>query len=268
MASLGSSAQREAAFFSAAASGDVEGIIAALAAGQDARALSPETSHGGGRLTALMIASKGGHTGAAVALVAADPGLVPLADAHGVTACHLACLFGRAEVLGLLLDASPALAEARTADDGKAPLHCACQAADPGGSAACVALLLSRGASANARDASGGTPLMAASAAGRLATVRLLAEPPHGADLDAVDGDGDSALAHGGGGGHGEVVAYLLARGASCDFYTAALVGQAASVAAALEAGQDANATDDDGCTALMGAAAKGHVEVKKGPGF
>ena len=88
-----------------------------------------------------------------------------------------------------------------------------------------------------------------------------------GALVSAVDEDGDSALGLSGAGGYDDVSRYLLERGATCDFFTAALLGHLPSVVAALDgsggqAAVDVDARDGDGATALMGAAAKGRLDV------
>ena len=75
--------------------------------------------------------------------------------------------------------------------------------------------------------------------------------------------------------------AHQLASGAQADFFLHAMCGCAEAVAAALAAGQPVDAVDDEGATALMGAAAKGHlpvvvllleggagVDLKAGPGL
>ena len=71
---------------------------------------------------------------------------------------------------------------------GLTPLHYAARE----GRAACVHLLLERGAGVGARSAGGATPLHRAAFTGQLEVVALLLSV--GADAAAVDGDGQTAL--------------------------------------------------------------------------
>ena len=103
-----------------------------------------------------------------------------------------------------------------------------------GGHTQCAAFLLDQGANVAALDGCSTTSLIAAAANGHLLTVRLLVEQA-GADVNAVDYDGDGALAQAGGNGHSVVVEYLLERGATCDFFTAAMVGHLPVVIEAVE---------------------------------
>ena len=80
------------------------------------------------------------------------------------------------------------------------------------GNQAVVELLLAAGADPNRADLSGTTPLIAAVRPGQLPAVRVLVE--HGATIDAHNRDGDTPLTNAAIWGAGDVVAFLLAAGA------------------------------------------------------
>jgi ankyrin repeat protein len=90
-----------------------------------------------------------------------------------------------------------------------------------------VAFLLSKGANATITSDEGLTPLMEASSEGHVEVGRLLFEHMGGQGLDTTDTEGMTALHHAASWGHGEMVSFLLAKGA------------------------DPNTTDLDGRTAL-----------------
>ena len=92
-----------------------------------------------------------------------------------------------AAVVEALLAARPAAATVQ-AGGGWTPLHWAVS----NGHAACVGLLLERGADHGAKDWSGWTPLHRAAWKGREACVRVLLE--RGADHRAKDEDGNTPL--------------------------------------------------------------------------
>lgn len=170
------------------------------------------------------------------------------------------------------------------------------------GQAQAVAAALEQGASVDARDTRGKTPLMWAVQAGDLALVRQLdasgADPTlstdsgdtalmyaaqdghaaiarflveNGAAVDAANGLGWTALMYAAVGGHGAVVRELLARGADVNALTAerksplmaaARNGHAAVVRSLLEAGARINESDRSRWTSLMYAAWQGQMEV------
>ncbi len=101
-----------------------------------------------------------------------------------------------------------------------------------------VRQLLDKGADVNAKDKDGYTALMEASGGGHVDVVNLLLAK--GADINAKDKKRWTALMEASFGGHGDVVELLLAKGA------------------------DVNAKLENGRTALMGAAFGGHVDVEK----
>lgn len=104
------------------------------------------------------------------------------------------------------------------------------------GDAAVVKVLLAKGADVNAKDDGGRTALMTASDNGHLDVVKALLAK--GADVNATASNGWTALMAASYNGHVDVVKTLLAKGT------------------------DVNAKDNDGATALDVATAAGHAEV------
>ena len=96
--------------------------------------------------------------------------------------------------------------------------------------------LLARGADIDARDDNGKTALMSASQKGEVAAVELLLD--RGADIEARAYAGQTAL------------------------MWASLAGEVAAVELLLDRGADIEARNDNGTTALMAASQKGHDEV------
>jgi len=127
---------------------------------------------------------------------------------------------------------------------------------------------LDRGASANARDAQGNTPLMLAAIHGNLESLRLLLD--HGADVNATNNVGATALMRVAS-DHAKV-AFLLESGA--DVHVRSTFGNTALLLAArpadshrtvkllIDRGADAKVTNIFGASALMAAAAGGDVET------
>src|SRR5579885_1046487 len=152
-------------------------------------------------------------------------------DRRGATLLMHAAAFGSPEAMKLLLDAG-ADVNAKSQLEATALIW---GAADP----AKVRLLVDRGADVNARSKLGRTPLMSAAAiAGASETVRLLLAK--GADPQAKDTHGNSAL------------------------LTAADAGDPETVRLLLEKGLDANSADEGGNTALMSAAGNCDLEAVK----
>jgi hypothetical protein len=111
-------------------------------------------------------------------------------------------------------------------------------AAAKSGDVALVEKLLAEGANVNARNKSGETALMKAAWHGHTETVQFLLEK--GTNIHATDKDGWTALMFAAGKGHTETVKLLL------------------------EKGTNIHATEKDDWTALMLAAGNGHTETVK----
>ena len=99
----------------------------------------------------------------------------------------------------------------RTADDLPVMMRAALI-----GDVAALREILNRGASANARDCAGRTPLMETAFSGHTDAVALLLE--RGADPDAVDNAGWTALMEAASKGHTETVRTLLFFGANPNY--------------------------------------------------
>jgi len=99
-----------------------------------------------------------------------------------------------------------------------------------------VQYLVEHGADVNASEDDGATAVYIASQNGHLEVVRYLVE--HGADVNASEDDGITTLLIASQEGHLEVVQYLVEHGA------------------------DVNASADNGCTPVMIASLKGHLEA------
>jgi hypothetical protein len=132
-----------------------------------------------------------------------------------------------------------------------------------------VKALLAAGADANARNADGGTALMAAAGKGHLEVVQALLAAR--ADANAKADKGYTALTFAASSGHLKVVQALLAAGADVNAkrehgVTALMLasenGYREIVQAFLAAKAEVNAKDAKGMTALMGSSLKGHQDV------
>jgi hypothetical protein len=181
----------------------------------------------------LIAAIKAGETETVKGALAAQPGLAESVDENGVSALLVALYHrqrdlaevvagakatldvfeatavGRAERLGELVRSDPGLARARSAD-GFTALHYACFFGQP----ACARLLVGNGADveATADNPTRVRPLHSAAAARQRATVELLLD--QGADPDARQQRGYTALQSAAHSGDRELVELLLARGA------------------------------------------------------
>ena len=133
-----------------------------------------------------------------------------------------------------------------------------------------VALLAAPGIDVNAADGGGETPLMVAAEKGLLEIVKLLLAMPginvSASDRDGLD-EGGTALMQAMRGGYTEMVTTLLAApglNVSRELIRAATAGYTEAVTVMLAAmpGLDVNAADEEGSTALMLAAARGHTET------
>jgi uncharacterized protein len=138
-----------------------------------------------------------------VELIGREPELVKAFSPDGWTPLHLACFFGHAALVEILI-AQGAEVNARSRNPMKnAPLH----AAAAGRSRDAVRILLEHGAEVNARQEGGWTALHAASQNGDVDMVGLLIAG--GADVQARAGNQQNALDLALGKGHQAVVDLL-----------------------------------------------------------
>ncbi len=144
-----------------------------------------------------------------------ESGFDPNFPIHGHTPLSLAMLYGRIQVVELLLSehANPnALTTSGEAGPfGETPLQYAVQADD----LRLAALLIRSGAEVNAKAPTGTTAIQSAVRAGHLDAIQLLAE--HGADVNVRDAEGASPLDNTVWFGFLDTVAILLVHGARLD---------------------------------------------------
>ncbi|XP_035282653.1 cortactin-binding protein 2 [Anguilla anguilla] len=172
-----------------------------------------------------LAAASGWTSSIAPSLPSGDP--APLAD--GCTPLLEAATQGNVTLLSMLLNPDPKDIS-HTHEDTNAALFSAAQ----NGHTDCIKLLLAAGASAEASDANGLTPLHTAAAHGHFRCLELLLGGI--ADVNRVAAGGQSAL------------------------FLAGSSGDAECVRALLDAGADRSLATADGDTALHAAAAGGHV--------
>lgn len=159
--------------------------------------------------TALHLAASCGHAEILSRLLSAADHTFPhhpITDCHGFTPTHWAAYHGHEDCLEVLLEMKPCIIE-----EGNpfTPLHCAL--INGHGGSAEILLNSSFGPSlVNARDAKGRTPLHAASVAEDLSGLLLILRM--GADINAVDHSGRSALMVAADKGKSGAVALLLHR--------------------------------------------------------
>lgn len=120
-------------------------------------------------------------------LLAHDPGLVSASAADGFTCLHLACFLDQPVACALLLDAGASTEIAASNPSEVYPIHSAAAAR----SAAIIRLLLARGAEVDAVQHGGWTALMAAAKSGDAESVTTLLAA--GADPGKPSEDGSTA---------------------------------------------------------------------------
>ena len=128
-----------------------------------------------------------GRVAAVGRLVAADPSLVSVRSPDGFTALHYACFFGGPDVAALLLRAGADVGAVASNDMRVQPLHSAVASRR----VEVVRLLVASGADVDAQQQGGYTALQAASLHGMVETASLLLAA--GADPSLVNDDGDRA---------------------------------------------------------------------------
>jgi ankyrin repeat protein len=123
-----------------------------------------------------------------------------------------------------------------------------------------VNLLVDRGANMEATDDLGQTALIVAAGAGRLEIVTMLID--RGANINAVDWCGGSALARAAIKNRLDVVASLVSRGAKRDIFDAVALSDEALVEAKLREGSDPNKDSLEFGRAAMLAVHRGNVAI------
>ena len=218
---------------------DIEAVRAALDAGTDVNAKSPDGA------TALQWAVHGDQELMVELLleVGADVGIT---NRYGVSAASLAAENGNSIILTHLLEAGSN--PEKTMPGGETLLMTAARTGTP----ETVRTLLSYGANPNRRETTRGqTALMWAAANNNAAAIQLLAE--HGADIDAKT-DNPSRRAD-------SPFAYAPPTGFSPLMF-AVRAGHIEATRALLDAGADIDDTVSDGQTALVVAAANANWEL------
>jgi ankyrin repeat protein len=141
-------------------------------------------------------------------LLKADPGLASARSPDGFAPLHLACYFGHEEMAQLLLDGGADPDVVSRNAMSLRPLHSASASRALG----IVRMLLEHGADVNAQQHGGWTALHAAAKHGDLRLVELLLS--RGADSALASADGRTALDLAGESGEAEVVKALRSRDA------------------------------------------------------
>jgi len=205
-----------------------------------------------------------GDVAAVRVLIERSPRLVEARDAQGLTLLHHAAAGSDASLIDLLVDKGAKIDLA--GGQARTPLHIAAS----NDRSAAAAALVKRGASLEIRDGYGRTALiLCARERGQAATARVLLDA--GADIDAADKDGSTALELAAWRGKEELVDLLLARGVrvpeSGEIWSN-MVAEALSNGLSglfrrlIAAGQDLRALDPAGERLLHAAAAGGSAQI------
>ena len=227
----------------------MEAVLAALADGASPNGRASQLG-----LTPLHLAAAGGHA-AAVAELLNTPGIDVMAadeDEEQLTPVHAAAKCGHVEVVGLFLDDTRAGVGVNLATpSGRVTLlHAAASGGAGVGATACVRLLLERGATVNALDATGLTPLAEAARGANIAVVRVLLAAGADANARVLPDSGSGA----GGGDGAEPVGVTPLHLA---VFNADTRDAAAVVEALCRAGAATALADDMGVTPLHAAVAR-----------
>jgi ankyrin repeat protein len=218
------------------------------------------------RFRRLDAAFRAGDLATIQVMLGAEPGFPDIRPHPAMGTCLTYALYhSPVSLVAALLDAGAD--PSRPEEDGFPPLVAAltCAEATPGAPArpdvdALLELLLAHGADTGQRGVDDYTPLHLAAAQGNLSAVRLLLA--HGADPDAVTRIDDLetpweiAVAA----GHDAVAEVLRPLTTRPDWGQAARTGDLAELRRLVARGQDIDAPDGHGATALMRAAHGGHL--------
>jgi ankyrin repeat protein len=242
----------------AAASGSVDCVRSLLTAGANQKLLLDVTGY-----SPLYLASDRGH--AEIVRLLIENGANPNIKATGFKTPLCAAIAGRhVEVVNILLE-SEADYNAVILRSALIPSVFAASL----GQIRILEILFSYGADISLPTPRGITPLMGASMALHLDTMRLLLDK--GADVTATDNNGRSVLFYAAAKGGGAAMKLLLSRGADIlatdhDGWTvlhySAYRGYTDIVHMLLEEGSDGHAITPRGCTALFYAVQRGYVET------
>jgi ankyrin repeat protein len=214
-------------------------------------------------------AAQEGNEGEVTRLLDGDPTLLERGDDQDETPLVVAAEHGQLGVARLLVQRGANI-NAQVRYWRRTALHYAAY----GGHEEVVAFLLEKGAQASTRDDKNVTPLMWACDNGHLDVVRMLVAHTEAQGLDDRDIKGGTVLHYAARGGNGEVVAFLLGKGAQAStrdnynvtpFMVACIKGHLGVVRMLLHhtGGEGLDARDDEnGWTALHGAAFLGCEEV------
>ncbi len=151
-------------------------------------------------------ASALGETGQLTARLANDASAVNGDSTDGFTPLHLACFFGRDAAARLLLELGAAPSAVAANPSRVQPLHSAAASRNR----EIIALLIEHGADVDARQHGGWTALHSAAMHGDAAIARLLLE--HGADPELAADDGSTPHDLAEKGGHSDVQELLRGR--------------------------------------------------------
>jgi ankyrin repeat protein len=219
--------------------------------------------------TALELAALGGHDETVAFLVLDKTAQAHSKDTRGRTPLMVACRKGQVNVVRAVVQHLGVEALQETDEKGWTALHWAAE----GNNQEIISLLLGRGADANSRGSTGGTPFMIACWKSQLGVVRLLLEHTGEQGLEARDKNRLTPLHYAAYGGQKEIVVFLLLKGAEPNsrdhrgkvpLLWACMHGRLGAVQVFIQhmGTQGLQVSDRGGMTALHRAAEGGHEEV------